>query len=33
VLKKGRKVIAYRRTCESRGVGLSHYILIEKKAK
>ena len=39
--KKGRKmkkqsrkaVIAYRKACRAKGTGLSHYILMDKKAK
>jgi modified peptide precursor CbpA len=32
--KKSKKdVIAYRKTCEAKGTGLSHYILMDKKAK
>jgi modified peptide precursor CbpA len=30
-LKKA--VIAYRKTCPAKGTGLSHYILMDKKAK
>jgi modified peptide precursor CbpA len=26
-------VIAYRKTCQAKGTGLSHYILMDKKAK
>ena len=26
-------VIAYRKKCQARGTGLSHYILMDKKAK
>lgn len=26
-------VIAYRKGCEARGTGLSHYILMDRKAK
>jgi modified peptide precursor CbpA len=26
-------VIAYRRSCKARGTGLSHYILMDRKAK
>lgn len=34
-MKKKRKksVIASRKTCKSSGTGLSHYVLLEKKAK
>jgi modified peptide precursor CbpA len=28
-----KDVIAYRKTCQAKGVGLSHYILMDKKAK
>ena len=28
-----KDVIAYRKTCKSSGAGLSHYILLAKKAK
>jgi modified peptide precursor CbpA len=28
-----RDVIAYRKTCPARGTGLSHYILMDRKAK
>ena len=32
--KKSKKdVIAYRKTCPAKGTGLSHYILMDKKAK
>jgi modified peptide precursor CbpA len=33
--KKAKKqdVIAYRKTCQAKGTGLSHYILMDKKAK
>jgi modified peptide precursor CbpA len=32
--KKSKKdVIAYRKTCQAKGTGLSHYILMDKKAK
>jgi modified peptide precursor CbpA len=32
--KKTKKdVIAYRKTCQAKGTGLSHYILMDKKAK
>ena len=30
---EGRDVIAYRKTCKATGTGLSHYILMDKKAK
>ena len=26
-------IIAYRKSCDARGTGLSHYILIDKKGK
>ena len=28
-----KDVIAYRKTCKAQGTGLSHYILMDKKAK
>ena len=28
-----KDVIAYRKTCKATGTGLSHYILMDKKAK
>ena len=28
-----KSVIAYRKSCKAKGVGLSHYILMDKKAK
>jgi modified peptide precursor CbpA len=31
--KTSKKVIAYRKTCPAKGTGLSHYILMDKKAK
>ncbi len=31
--KKEKDVIAYRKSCKAKGVGLSHYILMDKKAK
>ncbi len=31
--EKGKGIIAYRKSCKARGVGLSHYILMDKKAK
>ena len=32
--KQSKKtVIAYRKTCTAKGTGLSHYILMDKKAK
>jgi modified peptide precursor CbpA len=30
---EGSSVIAYRKTCKATGTGLSHYILMDKKAK
>jgi len=30
--QKAKKVIAYRKSCKAKGVGLSHYILMDKKA-
>lgn len=34
-MKKQTKkaVIAYRNTCQAKGTGLSHYILMDRKAK
>lgn len=33
-MKKSKKsVIAYRKSCKALGTGLSHYILMNKKAK
>ena len=33
-MKQTKKaVIAYRKTCPAKGTGLSHYILMDKKAK
>lgn len=31
--KAAKKVIAYRKKCQAKGTGLSHYILMDKKAK
>jgi len=32
--KTGKKgVVAYRKSCKAKGTGLSHYILMHKKAK
>lgn len=32
--KQSKKaVIAYRKTCQAKGTGLSHYILMDRKAK
>ncbi len=31
--REGSDVIAYRKTCKATGTGLSHYILMDKKAK
>jgi modified peptide precursor CbpA len=31
--KTEKDVIAYRKSCTAKGVGLSHYILMDKKAK
>ena len=28
-----KDVIAYRKSCQAKGTGLSHYILMDKKAK
>jgi modified peptide precursor CbpA len=34
IMKKStKKVIAYRKSCKAVGTGLSHYILMDKKAK
>jgi len=30
---KKKDVIAYRKTCQAKGTGLSHYILMDRKAK
>ena len=30
---KKKDVIAYRKSCKAKGTGLSHYILMDKKAK
>jgi len=32
-MSKKTKVIAHRRSCKAQGTGLSHYILMDKKAK
>jgi modified peptide precursor CbpA len=35
-MKKGKAVkdvIAYRKSCKAKGTGLSHYILMDRKAK
>ena len=33
-MKNAKKVvIAYRKTCQAKGTGLSHYILMDKKAR
>ena len=31
--EKKKDVIAYRKSCKAKGTGLSHYILMDKKAK
>jgi modified peptide precursor CbpA len=31
--QKKKTVIAYRKKCQAKGTGLSHYILADKKAK
>jgi modified peptide precursor CbpA len=31
--KAAKPVIAYRKACKATGTGLSHYILMDKKAK
>ena len=31
--KDKKDVVAYRKTCQAKGTGLSHYILMDKKAK
>jgi modified peptide precursor CbpA len=28
-----KSVVAYRKTCQAKGTGLSHYILMDRKAK
>ena len=34
LMKKSKPtIIAFRKKCKSRGAGLSHYILMEKKSK
>ena len=30
---KEKDVIAYRKSCQAKGTGLSHYILVDKKDK
>ncbi|MBI4828712.1 MAG: modified peptide precursor CbpA [Nitrospinae bacterium] len=30
--RKRKEVIAYRKTCDAKGTGLSHYILMDKKS-
>ena len=30
---KEKDVIAYRKSCKAEGTGLSHYVLMDKKAK
>jgi len=32
-MKQKKAIVASRKTCKSSGTGLSHYILLEKKAK
>jgi modified peptide precursor CbpA len=32
-MKKSKLIIAFRKKCKSRGTGLSHFILMEKKGK
>ena len=31
--EKKKDVVAYRKSCRAKGTGLSHYILMDKKAK
>jgi len=31
--QQNKKIIAVRKTCKAKGVGLSHYILMDKEAK
>ncbi len=31
--RPAKKVIAYRKKCQAKGTGLSHYILMDKKGK
>jgi modified peptide precursor CbpA len=31
--KKSKTVVACRKSCKAKGTGLSHYILMDKKAK
>jgi modified peptide precursor CbpA len=31
--KSSKKVIAFRKSCTAKGTGLSHYILMDRKAK
>jgi modified peptide precursor CbpA len=33
VKKQTRKIVATRKSCKTTGTGLSHYILMDKKAK
>jgi modified peptide precursor CbpA len=33
VKKTKKDVIAHRKSCQAKGTGLSHYILMDKKAK
>lgn len=32
-VKKGQAIIACRKACKANGTGLSHYILMDRKAK
>lgn len=32
-VKKGQAIIACRKACKAHGTGLSHYILMDRKAK
>ena len=32
-VKKGQAIIACRKVCKANGTGLSHYILMDRKAK
>lgn len=31
--REKKDVIAYRKSCKAKGTGLSHYILVDRKAK
>ncbi len=32
-MNKGKKIVAFRKTCKATGTGLSHYILMDRKGK